>query len=145
MMTTPYVEPYLHLAGRCEEALEFYQRTLGAEPVMVMRFKESPEPSPMPLPEGWDEKIMHCGFKIGSSLIMASDGCGGGEAPGGFSLSLTMPDEEAAKQVFEALAEGGKITMPPGRTFWSPCFGMVADRFGVHWMVTVPMEEGGQP
>ncbi|HPO18557.1 MAG TPA: VOC family protein [Rubrivivax sp.] len=130
------VEPYLMFAGRCEEALAFYQRAIGARPQMVMRFKESPEPPPMPLPGGWDDKIMHCGFHVGDTLVMASDGMSAQAQPfNGITLSITADDEAQARRCFAALAEGGSVFMPMGKTFWSPCFGMCSDRFGVSWMV----------
>lgn len=130
------VEPYLMFAGRCEEALAFYQRAIGAKPQMVMRFKENPEPPPMPLPTGWDDKIMHCGFHVGDTLVMASDGMSAQAQPfNGITLSITADDEAQARRCFDALAEGGSVVMPMGKTFWSPCFGMCSDRFGVSWMV----------
>lgn len=138
----PYIQPYLHLSGRCDEALEFYKAVLNAEIGMVMRFKQSPDQPPMPLPEGWGEKVMHSEFTVGESKVMASDGCGEGETIQGITLSLTLPDEAAARQTFASLAEGGEVLMPIGETFWSPCFGMVRDRFGVGWMVTVPESKG---
>lgn len=135
------VIPYLFFQGRCEEALEFYRRTVGAEVDMLMRFSECPDP----MPEGqlapeYENKIMHCSFRIGSSSLMASDGCGDSPAMAGFSLSLGVPDESAAKKAFDALAEGGSVTMPLEKTFWSPCFGMLTDRFGVGWMIGVFQE-----
>ena len=133
------IEPYLFFNGCCEEAVEFYKKALGAEVLMMMRFKESPEPPPPGmLPAGFENKIMHCSFQVGQTTVMASDGrCTGQTNFQGFSLSLTAADEADAKRKFAALAEGGQVHMPLGKTFWSPCFGMVADRFGVGWMVTV--------
>jgi PhnB protein len=132
------VEPYLMLSGRCEEALAFYQTAVGAQPVMVMRFKESPEPPHMPLPPNWSEKIMHCGFMIGQTLAMASDGMSAEPVSfSGVSLSITADDEAQAKRLFGALAAGGSIFMPMEKIFWSPCFGMCTDKFGVNWMVGV--------
>ncbi len=139
-MKTTLVQPYLFFGGRCEEAITFYRTTLGAQVEMLMRFKESPEPPPPGMmPPDWGEKVMHATLSIGGAKIMASDGCGGSEATGfaGFSLSLSLPDEAAAQRAFTALAEGGKVEMPLGKTFWSPCFGMLTDRFGVGWMVNV--------
>ena len=130
------VEPYLMFAGRCEEALAFYQRAIDAQPVMVMRFKDSPEPPGMPLPAGWDEKVMHCGFHVGDTLVMASDGMSTEpQSFKGVTLSITADSEAQARRFFGALAEGGSVFMPMGKTFWSPCFGMCSDRFGVQWMV----------
>jgi PhnB protein len=132
------IEPYLFFNGRCEEAVEFYKKALGAEVLMLMRYKESPEPPPPGMvPAGWDNKIMHTSLRIGNANLMASDGCS--EEPNfkGFSLSLTAASEAEAGRIFGALADGGQVQMPLGKTFWSPCFGMVADRFGVGWMVSV--------
>ena len=103
-----------------------------------MYHQDSPEPPPPGmLPPGYENKVMHASFRIGQSLLMASDGCGESKF-GGFSLSLTQPTEEAAQLAFTALSDGGEVRMPLGKTFWSPCFGMVEDRFGMAWMVTVP-------
>jgi len=133
------VQPYLFFAGRCEEAIEFYKKAVGAEVEMLMRFKDSPEPpAPGMVPPGSENKIMHVSFRIGDSIVMASDGrCEGAPSFQGFSLSLTVANEAEAGRVFAALAEGGQVQMPLAKTFWSPYFGMVSDRFGVGWMVTV--------
>ena len=136
------IQPYLFFGGRCEEAIEFYRKALGAEVDMVMRFKDSPEPTPPGmLAPGFENKVMHSSFRVGSNTIMASDGCGK-EAPGfhGISLSLSVADEAAAKRAFNALADGGKVEMPLTKTFWSPCFGMLEDRFGLGWMISVAQE-----
>ncbi len=133
------VQPYLFFDGRCEEALEFYKKTLGAEVQMLMRFKENPEPPrPGMVPPGSDNKVMHSSFRIGDTTVMASDGnCAGKPSFQGFSLSITAPDEAKAEQLFGALAKGGQVQMPLAKTFFSPRFGMVADRFGVSWMIIV--------
>jgi PhnB protein len=132
------IEPYLFFNGRCDEAVEFYKKALGAEVLMLMRYKESPEPPPPGMvPAGWDNKIMHTSLRIGNANVMASDGCSDGVNFQGFSLSLTVANEAEAKRAFTALSDGGQVQMPLGKTFWSPCFGMVADRFGVGWMVSV--------
>jgi PhnB protein len=133
------IQPYLFFNGSCEQAVEFYRKALGAEVEMMMRFKESPEPpQPGMVPPGFDNKIMHTSFRVGGTTVMASDGCST-EKPNfqGFSLSLSVPTETEADLVFAALAEGGQVRMPLAKTFWSPRFGMVADRFGVGWMVSV--------
>ena len=131
-----HVQPYLFFDGRCEEALEYYRRVLGAEVVMLMRFKENPEPGMSP--PGAGEKVMHCSFRIGKSEIMASDGmCQGRPTFSGVSLSLSVPDIATAERLFLALGEGGQVQMPFTKTFFSPGFGMVADKFGVSWMVVV--------
>jgi PhnB protein len=133
--------------GRCDEAIAFYQAALGAQNVMLMRFSESPEPMPPGvLPPGFENKVMHACFRIGDTEIMASDGCNEGSSFSGFSLSLSVPSEAEADHVFAALAAGGEVKMPLGKTFWSPRFGMLKDRFGISWMVIVPAEttmEGG--
>ena len=135
------VQPYLFFDGRAEEALEFYRTKLGAEVQMMMRFKENPEPMPGGAPPG--DKIMHSSFRIGETTVMASDGnCAGRPAFQGFSLAISAPDEAGAKRLFDALAEGGQVQMPLGKTFFAPAFGMVADRFGVSWMVIAAPEQG---
>lgn len=134
-----FVQSYLFFNGRCEEAVEFYRKALGAEVEFLMRFKESPEPpKPGMVPPGFENKIMHCSFRVGTTTLMASDGCEAGKPKfEGFSLSLTVPGEAEADRVFAALAEGGQVRMPLEKTFWSPRFGMVEDRFGIGWMISV--------
>ena len=133
------VQPYLSFDGRCEEAVEFYRKVLGAEVTMLMRFKDSPEPcQPGMVPPGAEDKVMHASFRIGDSTVMASDGrCSGAASFQGFSLSITAPDETEAERLFAALADGGKVQMPLTKTFFSSRFGMVADRFGVSWIIYV--------
>ena len=117
------VQPYLFFDGRCDEAIELYRRVLGAEVTMLMRFKESPDPGSVPA--GNEDKVMHANLRIGESTVLASDGHGLGRPSfRGFSLSVT-------------LADGGQVQMPLAKTFFSSRFGMVADRFGVSWMVYV--------
>ena len=134
-----HVQPYLFFNGRCEEAIEFYKKTLGAEVAMLLRMKDSPEPAqPGMVPPGSENKIMHTTFRIGDTTLMASDGrCEGQPNFQGFSLSVAVPNEAEANRVFAALADGGQVQMPLAKTFWSPRFGMVADRFGVSWMISV--------
>ncbi len=137
------VQPYLFFGGRCEEALAFYKSAIGAEIQMMMRFNEAPEKPPEgQLPKGFENKIMHASFAVGESTLMASDGCGEGGTHSGYSLSLNLSAEDKAKRAFAALSEGGSVTMPLSKTFWSPCFGMLTDKFGVAWMVHVPGEHG---
>jgi PhnB protein len=133
------VQPYLSFDGRCEEALEFYRKTLGAEVTMLMRFSESPEPcDPGMVPPGSENKVMHASFRVGDATLMASDGrCTGQPKFEGMSLSLTVANADAAQRLFTALGNGGQVQMPLAKTFFSPSFGMVADRFGVSWMVYV--------
>jgi PhnB protein len=134
------VQPYLFFEGRAEEALAFYTRALGTKVDMLMRNREAPEPPPPGmLPPGSENKVMHASFRVGDTDIMLSDGrCSGTTKFEGFSLSITAPDETAARRMFDALSSDGHVTMPIGKTFWSPCFGMLKDRFGVGWMITVP-------
>ena len=134
-----FIQPYLFFNGSCEQAIEFYRKALGAEVEMMMRFKDSPEPpQPGMVPPGFDDKIMHASFRIGETTLMASDGCTAGKANfEGFSLSLSVATEAEADRVFAALADGGQVRMPLAKTFWSPRFGMLADRFGIGWMITV--------
>ena len=128
------VEPYLMFEGRTEEALQFYQQKLGAKVEAIIRYKENPEPKYNP--PNSDEKVMHSLFRIGDAQIMASDGnCSGKPGFQGFALTLNASDAAEAKQRFNALAEGGQVQMPLGETFFAKSFGMVADRFGVGWMV----------
>ena len=133
------VQTYLDFDGRCEEAIEFYRSALGAEVLFMMRFKDMPGPcEPGMVPPGGENKIMHMSFRIGNETLMASDGrCQGGPGFQGFSLSLTVPDEAEADRLFAALVDGGKVQMPLTKTFFSPRFGMLADRFGVSWMIHV--------
>ena len=138
-MADSIIEPYLFFGGRCEEALAFYGKTIGAKVDFMMRYKESPQaPPPGMLPAGYENKIMHTTFRIGKSVLMGSDGCGETLEFKGFSLSLAAADEAEAKRAFDALAEGGEVKMPLTKTFWSPCFGMLTDRFGMGWMISVP-------
>ncbi|WP_152054312.1 VOC family protein [Tautonia marina] len=137
-MTNATLTPYLFFSGRCEEALEFYRKALGAEVEMLMRFDESPESPPAGmLQDGFEKKVMHASFRVLGASIMASDGCDDQSTFDGFRLSITLPTEDAARKAFDALADGGSVQMPLSATFWSPCYGMVTDRFNVGWMVTV--------
>ena len=133
------VQSYLFFDGRCDEALEFYKRAIGAEVQMLMRFKDGPDagkpggcaPTDM-------NKVMHASFRVGETTLMASDGrCTGQPKFEGFSLSISAANEAEADKLFNALSPGGKIVMPLAKTFYSPRFGMVVDQFGVMWMVIV--------
>jgi PhnB protein len=135
--STTSVQPYLFFGGRCDEAIEFYRKVLGAEVQRLARFKDAPEPQ-QGLPECFENKVMHASLQIGDTVLMASDGmCDGKANFEGFSLSITVPDEAEAERVFGALSEGGLVTMPLEKTFWAPKFGILQDRFGVGWMVSV--------
>lgn len=137
-MATALVQPYLFFGGRCEEALAFYETAIGAQIEMLMHFNESPEPpAPGMVPPGFENKVMHASFRVGETVLMASDGDGPNAKFEGFSLSLAVPSEADAHRVFAALADGGEVQMPLSKTFWSPCFGMVADRFGMGWMISL--------
>jgi PhnB protein len=128
------VQPYLFYNGRCDEAIEFYRAALGAEVLALMRFKDSPEPTS----HGDAEKVMHASLRIGDATIMVSDGCSiGGPNFQGFALSLTVANEAEAERFFTALGNGGQVQMPLAKTFFSSKFGMVADRFGVLWIIYV--------
>jgi PhnB protein len=130
------VQSYLFFDGRCDEALEFYKKTLGAKVEMLMRWKDSPDKS-MCTP-GNENKVMHSAFRIGETTLMASDGRNTGNPDfQGFALSINAKDETEADKLFGALGEGGKVTMPMTKTFFSPRFGMLADKFGVGWMILV--------
>lgn len=132
------IQPYLFFDGSCEEAIEFYRKTLGAEVTALMRYKESPAPEMNPPDAG--DKVMHASFRIGETMVLASDGrCEGKPSFQGFSLSLTVSSDAEAERLFSALGEGGQVQMPMTNTFFASRFGMVADRFGVSWMVYVPI------
>ena len=135
------VQPYLNFDGRCEEAIEFYRSKLGAHVEALMRFKEAPEGQCAP---GTENKIMHSSFQIGDTMLMATDGM---MNPGklefkGISLTLNPKTEAECERLFNALANGGQVHQPLIKTFFSPKFGVVADKFGVSWMVMV---EQAQP
>lgn len=136
------IEPYLFYGGRCDEAIAFYQHAIGAEVEMVMRFNESPDPPPPGMvPDGFEEKVMHASLRIGGARVMLSDGCDPELGFAGFSLAVSVEDEAEADRVFNGLAAGGNVTMPLCKTFWSPRYGMLTDKFGIHWMVMVPGEQ----
>jgi PhnB protein len=133
------VQPYLYFEGRCEEAIEFYRKVFGAEVTMLMRYKDNPEPpQPGMVPPGSENKVMHSSFTIGETTIMASDGrCSGKTDFKGVSLTVPVNNDRDAERLFTALSNGGQVQMPLTKTFFSSRFGMVADRFGVSWMIIV--------
>ncbi len=137
-----FIQPYLNFNGRCEEAIEFYKKALGAQVEMLLRFKDNPEPPSADCAMPADaNKVMHSSVRIGDTVIMASDGrCTGKAEFQGVSLTLSVANEKEADRVFTALADGGQVQMPLAKTFFSPRFGMVADRFGMTWMVLVAPE-----
>lgn len=134
------VQSYLSFDGRCDEAIDFYRRALDAEVTTLLRFKDHPEPTqPGMIPPDAADKVMHAALRIGDTIVMASDGrCAGKPNFQGVSLALTVADEAEAQRRFAALADGGQVHMPLARTFFSPSFGMLADRFGVQWMIIAP-------
>ena len=133
------VRPYLYFNGRCEEAVDFYKQALGAEVMMLLRFKDSADAPPRGLlPAGTEDKIMHVWFRVGDTELMASDGdCEGGTSFQGFSLSISPANDTEADRFFSALADGGEVQMELDKTFWASCFGVVTDRFGVSWIISV--------
>ena len=132
------IAPYLSFDGRCEEAIEFYKSALGATVEMLVRFKDTPPDPSSPHQNIPGDKVMHVSLHIGDTVLMASDGyCLGKPNFQGISLSLTVANPAEADRVFNALADGGQVQMPLGKTFFSPNFGMLADRFGVTWMIYV--------
>lgn len=135
------IEPYLFFNGRCDEAIAFYKEALGAEVTLLMRMNEAPDPpQPGAIPPGFEHKVMHASLQIGGTTLMMSDGMSEMQPSfKGFSLSVSVADIAQAERTFAALLQGGgKVTMPLGKTFWSPAFGMLEDRFGVGWMVIAP-------
>lgn len=135
------IQPYLFFDGRCEEALNFYRDVLGTETTMLMRYKDMPpsEAAQAPaMPPGTENKVMHASFKLGDTMVNASDGhCQGKEVFQGFGLALHVANEQEARRAFDSLSKGGEVRMPLAKTFFSPSFGMTTDRFGVLWMVLV--------
>ncbi len=138
------IHPYLNFEGRCDEALAFYGKAVGAEVQFLMRYKDAPEPAKAQMSSSTSQdKVMHARVRIGDSAIMASDGhCSGNPEFHGIALTLTVPDPATAQRAFKALSDGGSVTMPMGKTFFSPAFGMCADKFGVGWMVYVEQQPG---
>jgi PhnB protein len=135
------VQAYLSFGGRCEEALELYKKCMGAEVTGLMRWKESPDTGMKP-PPGYEEKVMNAAFRIGDTDLMADDGMGEAKAEfKGITLTIEAADDAEAKRVFTALGEGGKVTMPLAKTFWTSSFGMLTDKFGVPWMVNMAAQK----
>ena len=131
------VQAYVTFGGRCEEALEFYKKSIGAEVTALMRWKESPDAT-MKSPPGFEEKIMNASFRVGETDLMADDGIGEKHAEfKGMTLVIEAADDAEAKRVFTALGQGGNVSMPLMKTFWTSSFGMLTDKFGVPWMVNV--------
>jgi len=132
------IQPYLFFDGKCDEAIEFYKKAVGAQVEMVVRYKDGPAEQKNMIPPGGENKIMHGRLKIGDNVVFVSDGNSTGEPKfDGFALSLTIATEAEADRYFNALNEGGAVQLPLTKTFFSPRFGMLKDRFGVMWMVYV--------
>lgn len=131
------VQAYVTFGGRCEEALAFYKKSIGAEVTGLIRWKDSPDAAMKP-PPGYEEKIMNASFRIGDTELMADDGMGEKHAEfKGMALAVEVADDAEAQRVFTALGQGGKVTMALVKTFWTSSFGMLTDKFGVPWMVNV--------
>lgn len=132
----PILDSYLFFNGNCAEAMRFYERTLGGKIDMIMNYGQSPQPEQCPA--GSQDRVMHAHMVVDGRALMASDTPKGQENAGmsGFALSLNYPTAAEARRVFDTLADGGKVTMPLGKTFWSESFGMLTDRFGTAWMVS---------
>jgi PhnB protein len=133
------IQPYLFFDGRADEAIEFYKKAVGATPKMLMRYKDAPDQSM--ISPGSENKVMHAAVDIGDTTVLMSDGhCGGQTNFKGFSLAYSVRDEAEAEKTFSALSDGGQVTMPLAKTFFSPRFGMLTDKFGVGWMILVPQQ-----
>jgi len=131
-----HVQPYLNFDGRCDEALEFYKKAIGAKVGILMRFKDAPDPSM--ITPGNENKVMHSQIQLGDSTVLMSDGrCAGQANFHGIALTITANSEAEADRIFAGLADGGQVQMPLGKTFFSPRFGMLSDKFGVGWMILV--------
>jgi PhnB protein len=129
-----HVQPYLNFDGRCDEALEFYKKALGAKVGMLMRFKDAPDKSM--ITPGSENKVMHSQVQVGDATVLMSDGRCTGEANfHGIALAISVASEAEAEKIFTALADGGQVQIPLGKTFFSPRFGMLSDKFGVGWMI----------
>jgi len=129
--------PYLFFDGRCEEAIEFYKKAAGAEVTALLRFKDAPQPhQPGMCPPGAENKVMHSEIRIAGSTVMASDGhCQGKPTFAGFALAILVKTPAEAEKTFKAMSAGGQVQMPLEKTFFSPAFGMLQDKFGMNWMV----------
>ena len=131
---TATVQPYLFFDGKCEEALDFYKGAIGAKVDMMMRFKEAPDQSQMQPNTG--EKVMHAAFHVGTTQVLSSDGhCAGKPSFQGFGLALNAKNDAEAEKLFAAVGNGGQVLQPLTKTFFASKFGMVADKFGIMWMV----------
>lgn len=126
------VMPYITFQGNCEEALKFYKECLGGEILYMGRYGGSPMAGQAP-----DDKIMHATLKVGDTHIMAADNMAPDPFAVGGNIALSVGTDDAgdAERMFNALAEGGRVTMPIAETFWAERFGMLTDKFGIDWMV----------
>ena len=130
------VQPYLFFDGKCDEALEFYKKAVGANPTMLMRFKDAPDKSM--ITPGTENKIMHAAVDIGATKVLMSDGrCQGNTNFQGFGLAISAKNEAEADKMFDALGVGGQVTMPMAKQAWGDEFGMCVDQFGIDWLVNI--------
>lgn len=132
--------PYLNFDGTCAEAFRFYEKVFNGKIEAMMTFEETPMAAEEGM-DGWQGRIMHACLSVGDSLLMASDSpVGRYEVPRGLWVSIGLKEVAEGERVFRELSEGGQVVMPYEKTFWSPGFGMVNDRFGTPWMINVEME-----
>jgi PhnB protein len=133
------VNPYIFFNGNCQEALNYYQKVLGARIEAVLLYETGPDD--MPTPPEWKKKVMHAKITIDGEVLMASDAFPGHfQQPQGFAVSLQVQDPGDAALRFRTLSDGGTVTMPFAKTFFSKGFGMCVDKFGTPWMVNSPLE-----
>jgi PhnB protein len=137
------IQPYLSFEGRAKEAIEFYKSAIGAKVDVIMHFKDAPPEMQSQMSPESKDKVMHAAFKVGDTQVLASDGnCSGKASFSGVSLTLNAANSAEAEKLFGALGNGGQVTMPMSETFFAHRFGMLADKFGVNWMVIAPKEMG---
>jgi PhnB protein len=133
------VNIYLNFNGNCEEAFKFYEKTLGAKIDSLMKHSGSPAEEHV-APE-WRDKVLHARLAVGDTIIMASDAPPEYQTEArGFYISLQIDDANEARRIFDAFADGGRVAMPLGKTFWAELFAMVTDRFGTPWMINHGMQ-----
>ncbi len=131
---------HLNFSGNCKDAFAFYQKVFKADSPFSMTYGEAPHE--MPIPADWKDKVMHTAIPLGGGVLMGCDAPPDKtKALGGFQVCVEDKDQAEVKRIFEALSEGGNVTMPLSKTFWSPLFGMLTDKFGVGWMLSVPGEQ----
>lgn len=131
----PQLDSYLFFDGQCAEAMRFYERTLGGKLEPIMKYADAPDANACA--PGAGDLVMHACLDLDGRKLMASDAPASHPAGkmGGFALSLNYASAEEARRTFDALSQGGSVTMPMQKTFWVESFGMLTDRFGTAWMV----------